>query len=60
MKRFTLLMHLISGTFAASFVLYFVRKNTFQHRAILTSVLGTSLLSWIFLFITYKIEKAKS
>ncbi|WP_071394843.1 hypothetical protein [Bacillus tuaregi] len=60
MKRFIILMHLISGTFAASFVLYFVRKNSLEHRNILTSVLGTQLLSWLFLFTTYRMEKAKS
>lgn len=60
MKKFIVLMHLISGTFAASFVLYFVRKNSSEHRSILTSVIGTQLLSWVFLFITPMIEKAKS
>jgi hypothetical protein len=60
MKRFIVFSHLISGTFAASFVLYFVRKNSFEHRKILTSVIGTQLLSWVFLFTTSMIEKAKS
>lgn len=60
MKKFTVLMHLISGTFAASFVLYFVRKNSSEHRKILTSVIGTQLLWWIYYFITSGIEKAKS
>jgi hypothetical protein len=60
MKKFIVLSHLISGTFAASFVLYFVRKNSAEHRIILTSVIGTQLLSWVFLFTTTMIEKAKS
>ncbi len=59
MKKFVVLMHLISGTFAATFVLYFVRKNSFEHRRIMTSIIGTQLLSWAFLFITSMIEKAK-
>jgi hypothetical protein len=59
MKKFMVLMHLISGTCAASFVLYFVRKNSSEHRRILTSVIGTQLLSWAFLFIISMKEKAK-
>jgi hypothetical protein len=59
MKKFIILMHLISGTFAASFVLHFVRKNSSEHRRILTSVIGTQLLSWVFLFISSMKEKAK-
>lgn len=60
MKKFILLMHLISGTFAASFVLYFVRKNSSEHRRIMTTVIGTQLLSWVIRFIPSMIEKAKS
>lgn len=60
MKKFMVLMHLISGTFAASFVLYFVRKNSFEHRRIMTTVIGTQLLTWVIRFITSMIEKAKS
>jgi hypothetical protein len=59
MKKFMVLMHLISGTFAASFVLYFVRKNSSEHRRIMTSIIGTQLLSWAFLLIRSMIEKAK-
>jgi CRISPR/Cas system-associated protein endoribonuclease Cas2 len=59
MKKFMVLMHLISGTCAASFVLYFVRKNSSEHRSILMSVLGTQLLSWVLLLITSMNEKAK-
>jgi hypothetical protein len=59
MKKFIVLMHLISGTCAASFVLYFVRKNTSEHRRIMTSIIGTQLLSWAFLFITTMLKKAK-
>ncbi|WML53362.1 hypothetical protein RCG17_01240 [Neobacillus sp. PS3-12] len=59
MKKFMVLMHLISGTFAASFVLYFVRKNSSEHRRIMMSIIGTQLLSWVFLLIRSIIEKAK-
>lgn len=60
MKKFMVLMHLISGTFAASFVLYFVRKNSSEHRRIMTTIIGTQLLSWVIRFITSMIKKAKS
>jgi hypothetical protein len=59
MKRFMVLMHLISGTFAAAFVLYFVRKNSFEHRRIITSIFGTQLISWVFLFIATMVKRAK-
>ena len=60
MKKFIVLMHIISGTFAALFLVYFVKKNTNEHRSILASIYGTQLLLWVFLFIPSIIKKAKS